>query len=72
MNYMMSEQCNAPENSHFVGRTSHCIEVDEACDNPVDIEENDADEVKTEARLIWKPNEDGRVVFYLTCSIDFS
>lgn len=71
MNYMMSEQRNAPENSHFVGRTSHCIEVDEAGDNPIDIEEKDADEVRTEARLIWKPNEDGRVMSaWLKHSID--
>jgi hypothetical protein len=64
MNYMMmGQQRNLPKNSHFVGETSHCTQVEEANDNPVDIKGNDGDEeVRTEARLIWKPEEDGRVV----------
>jgi hypothetical protein len=51
-----------------MGRTSHCAPVDEephvARNNPVDIDGDDeTEEVRTEARLIWKPEEDGRVVF---------
>jgi hypothetical protein len=60
MNYMMRQ------NSHFVEGTSHFTQLEDSHDNPDDIESNDGDEeVRTEARLLWKPEEDGRVVFSL-------
>jgi hypothetical protein len=35
-----------------------------ARNNPVDIDGDDeTEEVRTDVRLIWKPEEDGRVVF---------
>ncbi|PVH64126.1 hypothetical protein PAHAL_2G194600 [Panicum hallii] len=76
MNYMVGQQGNLPENSHFVGRTSHCAPVDEephvARNNPVDIDGDDeTEEVRTDVRLIWKPEEDGRVMSaWLKHSID--
>jgi hypothetical protein len=54
------------QNSHFVRGTSHVTQLDESHDNPVDNDRNDGDEeVRTEAKLIWKSEEDGRVVFSL-------
>lgn len=66
INYMMGQ------NSHFVRGTSHVTQLDESHDNPVDNDRNDGDEeVRTEARLIWKSEEDGRVMSaWLKHSID--
>jgi hypothetical protein len=57
---MMDHPNNLPENAHFIGH------VGKPHNNPVDIESEDANEdgdrVRTESRLIWKHEEDGRVV----------
>jgi hypothetical protein len=61
MSYMMDHANNLPKNTHFVGQL-HAVH-----NNPTDIEsedahEEDGDGVRTESRLIWKQEEDGRVV----------
>ncbi|KAG8096482.1 hypothetical protein GUJ93_ZPchr0013g33977 [Zizania palustris] len=60
MSYILNQQTNLPQNSHFVGHATTTQ------NSPIDIQgeepdEEDGDEVRTVARLIWK-QEDGRVV----------
>jgi hypothetical protein len=52
MHYMVDDQQrNLPENSHFVGTTSHVIQID-----------GKNEEVRKDTRLIWKTDENVRVV----------
>lgn len=60
MNYMIGKEGqNLEENAHFVGTTSHVSDVDIEIDDG--IEEN-----RKGSRLIWKHDEDVRVVFAKT------
>ena len=63
MGYMMDQQHSLPENSHFVGTRSHFTHVEQANNSPVDIQSDGNEDIRTEVRLIWKQEEDGRVVF---------
>jgi hypothetical protein len=61
MSYMMDQPQNVPENAHFVGHVGHTHS------SPIDIEgeegdDEDGDGVRTVSRLIWKQEEDERVV----------
>jgi hypothetical protein len=61
MRYMMDHPNNVSENAHHVGQ------LRQAHNSPVDIESENAQEedgygVRTETRLIWKQEEDVRVV----------
>jgi hypothetical protein len=57
MSYMMNQPNNVlAENAHFVGH------VGQPHNSPVDIESEDGDRIRTEPRLIWNNEEDGRVV----------
>jgi hypothetical protein len=61
MSYMMEQPHHVSENAHFVGN------VVQSHNSPVNIDaedadEEDGDEVRTVARLVWKIEEDGRVV----------
>jgi hypothetical protein len=62
MSYMMNHPNNLPENAHLVGQ------VGQPLNSPADIESEDTNEdedgVRTESRLIWKQEEDGRVVLF--------
>jgi hypothetical protein len=58
---MVEEQPqNCSENEHLVGATSHVIQID---DKP--------DEIRKETRLIWKSDEDVRVVIIFQCTFSF-
>ncbi|AQK95220.1 Ribosomal protein-like [Zea mays] len=61
MHYMVDDQQrNLPENSHFVGTTSHVIQID-----------GKNEEVRKDTRLIWKTDENVRVTSaWLKHSID--
>ena len=60
MNYMIGKEGqNLEENAHFVGTTSHVSDVDIEIDDG--IEEN-----RKGSRLIWKHDEDVRMVFAKT------
>ena len=57
----MDQPQNVPENAHFVGHVAHTH------NSPIDIEgeegdDEDGDGVRTVSRLIWKQEEDERVV----------
>jgi hypothetical protein len=61
MSYMMDPPNNVSKNAHLVGKLRR------AHNSPVDIESEDAQEedgdgVRTETRLIWKQQDDERVV----------
>lgn len=60
MNYMIGKEGqNLEENAHFIGTTSRVSHVD--------IETNDGiEENRKGSRLIWKHDEDVRVVFAKT------
>ena len=58
---MVEEQPqNCSENEHLVGATSHVIQID---DKP--------DEIRKETRLIWKSDEDVRVVIIFPMHFQF-
>jgi hypothetical protein len=61
MSYMMDQPQNVPENAHFVGHVGHTHS------SPIDIEgeegdDEDGDGVRTVSHLIWKQEEDEKVV----------
>jgi hypothetical protein len=60
MSYMTDHPNNMSENAHHVGQ------LRQAHNSPIGIESEDAQEdgdgVRVETRLIWKQEEDGRVV----------